>query len=68
MQLPSVGDILPHDSAETSNTDSNRKEGALYGFFGVESATSRVLSPLKFSLFKWCAPCLLLIQFVMPEL
>jgi hypothetical protein len=28
-----VLEILPHDSAETSNTDSNLTEGVLYGFF-----------------------------------
>ena len=26
---------LPHASAETSNTDSNRRDGVLYGFFPV---------------------------------
>ena len=26
-------EILPHDSAETSNTDSNLTDGVLYGFF-----------------------------------
>ena len=28
-----VLEILPHDSAETSNTDSNLTDGVLYGFF-----------------------------------
>lgn len=28
-----VLETLPHDNAETSNTDSNRTVGALYGFF-----------------------------------
>jgi len=35
LQPPWVGAILPHASAATSNTGSNRKEGALYGFFAV---------------------------------
>jgi hypothetical protein len=26
-------EILPHESAETSNTDSNLTDGVLYGFF-----------------------------------
>lgn len=33
LQLPWVVETLPHDSAETSNTDSNRTDGVLYGFF-----------------------------------
>jgi len=28
-----VEEILPHDSAETSNTESNFTDGVLYGFF-----------------------------------
>jgi hypothetical protein len=35
LQPPWVGEILPHASAATSNTGSNRKEGAWYGFFPV---------------------------------
>jgi hypothetical protein len=30
-----VLEILPHDSAETSNTDSNLTDGVLYGFFAT---------------------------------
>jgi hypothetical protein len=56
VQLPSVTDILPHDSADTSNTDSNLNEGALYGFFAVGSATSRALPSLALLLFNCCAP------------
>jgi hypothetical protein len=55
-QLPSVSFILPHESADTSNTDSNLKEGALYGFFAVGSATSRALPSLALLLFNCCAP------------
>jgi hypothetical protein len=30
-----VLEILPHESAETSNTDSNLTDGVLYGFFAA---------------------------------
>jgi hypothetical protein len=33
LQLAWVVETLPHDSAETSNTDSNLTDGVLYGFF-----------------------------------
>jgi hypothetical protein len=33
LQEPVAAEILPHDSAETSNTDSNLTDGVLYGFF-----------------------------------
>ena len=36
-QDPSVALILPQESADTSKADSNRKEGALYGFFTTAS-------------------------------
>ena len=35
LQLPWVVETLPHDSAETSNTDSNLTDGVLYGFFAA---------------------------------
>ena len=44
VQLPSVDCTLPQDSADISNTDSNRKEGAVYGFFAGTGTVSRVLS------------------------
>jgi hypothetical protein len=56
MQSPCVMLILPHASADTSNTDSNLKEGVLYGFFAAEAATSRALSLLVLSLLKYCTP------------
>src|ERR1019366_1861202 len=48
---------LPHASADTSNTGSNRNEGVLYGFFVGEAASSRGLPLLELSRFKCCAPC-----------
>src|ERR1019366_2340255 len=48
-QLPWVPKTLPHASADTSNTGSNRKEGALYGFFVGEAASSRGLPLPEFS-------------------
>jgi hypothetical protein len=65
--LPSEWFILPHDSADTSNTDSNLKEGALYGFFAAASANSRVLPSLALLLLNFCAPYLKLIQIETPE-
>jgi hypothetical protein len=50
-QLRSVDCILPQASAEISNTDSNRKEGVVYGFFGGEEAVLRVLSLVDWSMF-----------------
>ena len=35
LQLLWVVVSLPHASAETSNTDSNLRDGVLYGFFPV---------------------------------
>jgi hypothetical protein len=35
---------LPHANAEISKTDSNRKEGVVYGFFAGEGVVSRALS------------------------
>jgi hypothetical protein len=32
LQEPVLAEILPHESAETSNTDSNLTDGVLYGF------------------------------------
>ncbi len=52
LQLPSLAEILPHESADTSNTDSNLKEGALYSFFAIEAAASPALSPLALLVFK----------------
>jgi hypothetical protein len=46
---------LPHASAATSKIGSNRKEGALYGFF-VEAAASRALSLVDLSMFKSHVP------------
>ena len=43
-QPPCVDCTLPQDSADVSNTDSNRKEGAVYGFFSGEGVELRVLS------------------------
>ena len=51
---------LPHASADTSNTGSNRNDGALYGFFCGGAAASRVLSLDDLSMFKCCAPLLLI--------
>lgn len=59
MQLAWVAKTLPHASADTSNTGSNRKEGALYGFFAVEATASRALSVLALSVFKCAPPALL---------
>jgi hypothetical protein len=61
MQLLWLENTLPHCSADTSKTGSNRKEGALYGFFPVEAAASRAFSLVDLSMFKCCAPLLLLI-------
>jgi hypothetical protein len=53
-----VVSTLPQDSADTSKTDSKRKEGALYCFFfRVPAADSRALSLLELSMFKCYAPC-----------
>lgn len=52
---PSVA-ILPHESADTSNTDSNRNEGVLYGFFAAGAAGSSILSLPALSFFKCCTP------------
>jgi len=35
-----VEKTFPQASADTSNTGSNRKEGALYGFFTLDSRSS----------------------------
>ena len=32
LQEPVLAEILPHERAETSNTDSNLTDGVLYGF------------------------------------
>jgi hypothetical protein len=56
-QLPWVAKTLPQDSADTSNTGSNRKEGAWYGFFVGEVAVSRGLSLVGLSVFSCCSPC-----------
>jgi hypothetical protein len=61
MQLLWLENTLPHCSADTSKTGSNRNEGALYGFFPVEAAASRALSLVDLLMFKCCAPLLLLI-------
>jgi hypothetical protein len=61
--------VLPHDRAETSNTGSNRKEGAVYGFFAGEAAESRGLSFVELlSISKLLPPvtAILLISIVMP--
>jgi hypothetical protein len=42
---------LPQASADISKTDSNRKEGVVYGFFAGEGAVSRVLSFVALSMF-----------------
>jgi len=44
VQVPSLANVLPHARAETSNTGSNRKEGAVYGFLAGEADESSVLS------------------------
>ena len=46
-------EILPHDSAETSNTDSNLTDGVLYGFFAPACSGAfsfEVLSVVQLSL------------------
>jgi hypothetical protein len=43
-QPPWVDCTLPQASAEISKTDSNRKEGVVYGFFLGEGVISRTLS------------------------
>jgi hypothetical protein len=50
-QLPWVAKTLPQDSADTSNTGSNRKEGALYCFLMGEGVASRGLSLVELSVF-----------------
>jgi hypothetical protein len=54
-----VWKTFPQAKAATSNTGSNLKEGALYGFF-VEAAASRALSLVELSMLKCCASLLLL--------
>ena len=57
VQLPSLANVLPQARAETSNTGSNRKEGAVYGFLAGEAVESRVLSFVElFSISKWLPP------------
>jgi hypothetical protein len=46
---------FPHDSADTSKTGSNRKDGALYGFLAAVDV-SRALSLLVLSVFKSHVP------------
>lgn len=50
-------EILPHASADTSNTDSNRNEGALYSFFCFEAATPLASGLLGLSFSNCYAPC-----------
>jgi hypothetical protein len=38
---------LPHAKAATSNTDSNLKEGALYGFFSVTGSLDALFGKLS---------------------
>ena len=49
------GGHLAARSADTSKTDSNRKEGALYGFFARRIAVARASSSFGF-LFKGSPP------------
>lgn len=60
--------IFPQASADTSNTDSNLNEGALYGFFAAGPAGRSALSLPAFSLFKYCASNLHLLQTAWPGL
>jgi hypothetical protein len=53
LQEPWVTETLPHESAETSNTDSNLTDGVLYGFFAP--ACSGAFSSEVLSLFN-CPP------------
>lgn len=46
---------FPHDSADTSKTGSNRKDGALYGFLAAVDV-SRALSLVVLSVFKSHVP------------
>ena len=68
LQAPPVEAIFPQASADTSNTDSNLNEGALYGFFAAGAAGSSVLSLSVFSVFKCYAPNLHLLQTAWPGL